>query len=104
MGAIVRHRCGGYHGHGASRAVTILWRRDAQVFYFDRLEPEAKVRAVGLLRSFLPVVPKIILFCRGEILDAIPESFDWIVELGVLGSKNPRPRVRKSGVGKVKIN
>jgi len=71
---------------------------------FDRLEPEAKVRAVGLLRSFLPVVPKIILFCRGEILDAIPESFDWIVELGILGSRNPRPRVRKSGVGKLQIN
>ena len=71
---------------------------------FDRLEPEAKVRAVGLLRSFLPAVPKILLFCRREILDAIPESFDWIVELEVDGGGNARARVRKSGVGKLQIH
>lgn len=71
---------------------------------FDRLEPEAKVRAVGLLRSFLPTVPKILLFCRGDILDAIPESFDWIVELDVEQSGNALARARKSGVGKLRIH
>lgn len=71
---------------------------------FDRLEPEAKVRAVGLLRNMLPQVPKILLFCRGEILDTIPESFDWIVELGVDRAGAPHMRVRRSGVGKLRVH
>ncbi len=71
---------------------------------FDRLEPEAKVRAVGLLRSILPHVPKILLFCRREILDVIPESFDWIVELQEGPGGTPRTRVRRSGVGRLRVH
>jgi len=71
---------------------------------FDRLEPEAKVRAVGLLRSMMPQVPKILLFCRGEILDTIPESFDWIVDLRVDRAGAPHTRVRSSGVGKLRVH
>ena len=71
---------------------------------FDRLEPDAKLRAVGLLRTLLARVPKILLFCRGEILDAIPERFDWIVELEVDRSGSPFARVRRSGVGKLRIH
>ncbi len=71
---------------------------------FDRLEPEAKVRAVGLLRSMLPQVSKILLFCRGEILDTIPESFDWIVDLRVDRAGAPQTRVRSSGVGKLRVH
>jgi hypothetical protein len=71
---------------------------------FDRLEPETKVRAVGLLRKMLPQVPRILLFCRGEILDAIPESFDWIVDLRVDRSGAPHTRVRTSGVGKLRVH
>ena len=71
---------------------------------FDRLEPEAKVRAVGLLRGMLPRVPKILLFCRGEILDTIPESFDWIVDLRVDRVGAPITRVRSSGVGKLHVH
>ena len=71
---------------------------------FDRLEPEAKVRAVGLLRNMLPQVPKILLFCRGEILDTIPESFDWIVDLRVDRAGAPHTRVRRSGVGKLRVH
>ncbi len=71
---------------------------------FDRLEPEAKVRAVGLLRNMLPQVPKILLFCRGEILDTIPESFDWIVDLRVDRAGAPHTRIRRSGVGKLWVH
>ena len=71
---------------------------------FDRLEPDAKLRAVGLLRSLLVRVPKILLFCRGDILDATPEWFDWIVELAVDGHGSPFARIRRSGVGKLQIH
>lgn len=71
---------------------------------FDRLVPEAKVRAVGLLRKMLPQVPRILLFCRGEILDTIPESFDWIVDLQVDRAGSPHTRVRSSGVGKLHVH
>jgi hypothetical protein len=71
---------------------------------FDRLEPDAKLRAVGLLRTLLVRVPKILLFCRGEILDATPEWFDWIVELSVDRKGSPFARVRQSGVGKLRIH
>ena len=71
---------------------------------FDRLEPDAKLRAVGLLRTLLLRVPKILLFCRSEILDATPERFDWIVELSVDRRGAPFARVRRSGVGKLQIH
>lgn len=71
---------------------------------FDRLEPDAKLRAVGLLRTLLVRVPKILLFCRGDILDATPERFDWIVELGVDRRGFPYARVQRSGVGKLRIH
>jgi hypothetical protein len=70
---------------------------------FDRLEPDAKLRAVGLLRTLLSRVPKILLFCRGEILAATPEWFDWIVELGVDRRGSPFARVQRSGVGRLQI-
>ena len=71
---------------------------------FDRLEPEAKVRAVGLLRNMMPRVPRILLFCRGEILDAVPEWFDWIVDLRVDRAGTPQTLVRSSGVGKLRVH
>ena len=71
---------------------------------FDRLEPDAKLRAVGLLRTLLVRVPKILLFCRGDILDATPEWFDWIVELTVDRHGSPFARVRRSGVGRLRIH
>ena len=71
---------------------------------FDRLEPDAKLRAVGLLRTLLVRVPKILLFCRGDILDATPEWFDWIVELSVDRQGPPFARVQRSGVGNLQIH
>ena len=71
---------------------------------FDRLEPDAKLRAVGLLRTLLVRVPKILLFCRGDILDSTPEWFDWIVELGVDRNGSPFARMQRSGVGKLQIH
>ena len=71
---------------------------------FDRLVPDAKLRAVGLLRTLLRRVPKILLFCRDEILDATPEWFDWIVELSVDRQGLPYARVQRSGVGNLEIH
>jgi len=62
------------------------------------------LRAVGLLRTLLARVPRILLFCRGEILDAIPERFDWIVELSVDRKGLPFARLRQSGVGRLRIH
>ncbi len=71
---------------------------------FDRLEPDAKSRAVGLLRTLLVRVPRVLLFCRGDILDATPEWFDWIVELSVDRRGSPFARVQRGGVGKLQIH
>ncbi len=71
---------------------------------FDRLEPDAKLRAVGLLRTLLARVPRILLFCRGDILDATPERFDWIVELAVDRPESPFARVQRSGVGNLHVH
>jgi hypothetical protein len=71
---------------------------------FDRLEPDAKLRAVGLLRTLLDHVPKILLFCRRDILDATPEWFDWVVDLAVDRRGSPIARAQRSGVGKLRIH
>ncbi len=71
---------------------------------FDRLEPEMRIRAAGLLRSLLSRVPKILLFCRGDVLEAIPESFDWIVDLAVDRTGAPRTAIKRSGVGKLRVH
>ena len=71
---------------------------------FDRLEPEMRIRAVGLLRRLLSRVPKILLFCRDDVLEAIPESFDWIVDLAVDRTGLPRTTIKRSGVGTLRVH
>ena len=60
---------------------------------FDRLEMEARMRTLVLLRELLQDVPRIVLFSRGEVVDARPELFDAILELrdDALGGMPLRP-------------
>jgi hypothetical protein len=69
---------------------------------FDRLDMEARLRGLVLLRHLLSDIPRIILFTRGEAVDARPELFDSVFELRddvVGGASALRPA--HSGAGRV---
>jgi hypothetical protein len=48
---------------------------------FDRMEEEAQVRTLRLMRRLLGAVPRVVLVSRGEAVDANPELFDAILEV-----------------------
>ncbi len=48
---------------------------------FDRLDPEAALRTLVLLRTLLREIPRIIVITRGDAVDARPELFDAVLEL-----------------------
>lgn len=48
---------------------------------FDRLEAEAGVRTLVLLRRLLREIPRIVLVSRGDAVDACPELFDAVLEV-----------------------
>jgi hypothetical protein len=48
---------------------------------FDRLDRETQVRTVLLLRELLDDIPRLILFSRGDVVDARPELFDYVLEV-----------------------
>jgi len=48
---------------------------------FDRLDEEARVRTLALIRECLRDVPTVVLFSRGGTADARPEVFDGVLEL-----------------------
>lgn len=48
---------------------------------FDRLDSEARTRALILMRRLLTEIPRIVLFSRGEAVDARPELFDSVLEV-----------------------
>ncbi len=56
---------------------------------FDRLDVEARIRTLVLMKKLLRVIPRVVLFSRGEAVDARPELFDSILEI----------REETSGVG-----
>ena len=61
---------------------------------FDRLDREAQVRTVLLMRELLEEIPRLILFSRGDVVDARPELFDYVLEVreeDVGGSPALRP-------------
>ncbi len=69
---------------------------------FDRLETEARLRALVLLRDLLQAIPRIVLFTRGEAVDARPEVFDAVFELrdDVLGGASAL-RPAHAGAGRI---
>lgn len=48
---------------------------------FDRLESEAALRTLVLLRRLLDEIPRVVLVTRGEAVDARPELFDAVLEV-----------------------
>lgn len=48
---------------------------------FDRLDEETQTRALLLVRELLEEIPRVILFTRGEVVDARPELFDYVLEV-----------------------
>ncbi|MGE0158437.1 MAG: metallophosphoesterase [Gemmatimonadales bacterium] len=61
---------------------------------FDRLDQETQIRTVLLVRELLDEIPRMILFSRGEVVDARPELFDYVLEVreeDVVGGPPLRP-------------
>jgi exonuclease SbcD len=71
---------------------------------FDSLGTEARIRALVLTKQLLNEVPRIVLFSRGDAVDARPELFDYVLEVrddeAVTG---PVLRPAPSGPGKIEI-
>ncbi len=69
---------------------------------FDRLEAEAQIRTLHLLRHLLTEVPRVILVTRGEAVDASPEVFDAILEVrDEAGSGPSAVRATAAGSGRI---
>jgi DNA repair protein SbcD/Mre11 len=69
---------------------------------FDRLDAEAGVRTLLLLRKLLREIPRIVLITRGDMVDAQPELFDAVLEVrdnAQAGSAALRPA--PAGAGRV---
>jgi len=69
---------------------------------FDRMDAEAGVRTLLLLRKILREIPRIVLVTRGDLVDAQPELFDAILEIrdnARTGSAALRPA--PAGAGRV---
>lgn len=67
---------------------------------FDRLDEEARLRTLLLLRSLLRDIPRIVLVSRGEAADARPELFDAILEVrDDAGSGAAALRIAAAGTG-----
>ncbi|MEQ1858107.1 MAG: metallophosphoesterase, partial [Longimicrobiales bacterium] len=48
---------------------------------FDRLDEETQTRSMLLVRELLLEIPRVILFTRGDVVDACPELFDYVLEV-----------------------
>jgi len=71
---------------------------------FDRLDEEARIRALVLTKSLLPEIPRIVLFSRGDAVDARPELFDYVLEVrDEEFLSGPVLRPAPSGPGRISI-
>lgn len=70
---------------------------------FDRMEEEARLRAVGILARLRDRIPQILLVTRGPVVELCPEVFDAVLELGVEGEGGPSIRALAAGVGSVRL-
>jgi len=69
---------------------------------FDRLDEEARVRALRLTKSLLRDVPRVILFSRGDVVEGRPELFDYVLEVKDEGTlAGPVLRPVPAGPGRV---
>jgi hypothetical protein len=71
---------------------------------FDRLDEEARIRTVVLMRSLLREIPRFILFTRGEVVDARPELFDYVLEVREEGTASGATlRPAEAGPGRITV-
>ena len=70
---------------------------------FDRLGEEAQLRAVVLLRGLLGEVPRMIVFTRGDAVEARPELFDYLLEIREEAGIGPLLRPVPSGPGRLSL-
>jgi len=69
---------------------------------FDRLDEEARIRTLVLARELLPEIPRVILFTRGDVVDARPELLDYVLEVREEGTAvGPSLRPTMAGPGRV---
>lgn len=71
---------------------------------FDRLDEEARIRTLVLTKGLLREIPRIVLFSRGDAVEARPELFDYVLEVRDEGSMSgPVLRPAPSGPGRVAL-
>jgi exonuclease SbcD len=71
---------------------------------FDRLDEEARIRTVVLMKSLLREIPRFVLFTRGDVVDARPELFDYVLEVREEGAASgPTLRPTEAGPGWITV-
>jgi len=71
---------------------------------FDRLDEEARIRTLVLTKEMLSEIPRVVLFSRGDAVDARPELFDYVLEVREEGSlAGPVLRPASAGPGRVAL-
>ncbi len=71
---------------------------------FDRLDEESRIRTLVLTKKLLHEIPRIILFSRGDAVDARPELFDYVLEVREEGSlSGPVLRPVAAGPGRIAL-
>ncbi len=71
---------------------------------FDRLDEEASIRTMTLTKELLREIPRVILFSRGDAVEARPELFDYVLEVRDEGSTSaPVLRPAPAGPGRVAL-
>jgi hypothetical protein len=69
---------------------------------FDRLNEEARIRTLVLTKKLLAESPRVLLFSRGDAVDARPELFDYVLEVREEGSvAGPVLRPAAAGPGRI---
>lgn len=66
------------------------------------MDPESRIRSVEVLRGLGDRIPQILLVSGGEVVDAVPERFDHILEFR---AERDRPSLRRvpGGVGRLGV-
>jgi exonuclease SbcD len=68
---------------------------------FDRLDEETQTRTLLLVRELLDEIPRVILFTRGDVVDARPELFDYVLEVREEEGRGAPLRPTLAGPGRV---
>lgn len=71
---------------------------------FDRLDEESRIRTLVLAKELLHEIPRVVLFSRGDAVDARPELFDYILEVREEGSASgPVLQPAAAGPGRIAL-